>query len=74
MKRAVLDTNLYVGWLREGLHEDLFQTRSLLIHCSAVILMELYADVVSRSAQKAVEQLALAYRKAGRLVPPSGCV
>lgn len=71
MIKALFDTNLYVGWLREGLHEDLFLGRGLAIHCSAVVLLELQAGVVSRSAQRAVDQLGSTYRKAGRLVAPS---
>jgi len=68
--RVILDTNLYVGWLNRGLHADLMLGPGLVRYLSAVVHMELRVGATTRSARRALEQLARPYAAAGRLVAP----
>lgn len=71
MTRVILDTNVYVGWLRRRAHADLFLGREVVRYLSAVVIMELRAGVVSRRAEPALDQLMRPYAEAGRILSPS---
>ena len=71
MKRTVLDTNIYIDWLNDGLHEEFVLGTGRLRILSAVVLMELRAGAGTRRATNGVERLVRAYRAAQRLVAPS---
>jgi predicted nucleic acid-binding protein len=70
LRRAVLDTNIYVDWLNTGLHADLVLGRGLARYLSAVVAMELRVGATTRAAQRALDALVRAYSTAGRLVVP----
>ena len=72
MNRAILDTNLYIAWLRRGAHEDLVLGRGLARALSAVVVMELRTGVTTRAAHRAVERIVRAHAAARRIVAPSG--
>ncbi len=67
MRRAVLDTNLYVDWLNRGRHEELLVGRGLLRFLSAVVYMELAAGAGTAAARKALTQLAAGYAAGNRI-------
>jgi predicted nucleic acid-binding protein len=69
-RKALLDTNLYIDWLNQGLHEELMLGRGLVRYLSAVVQMELRVGAKMLPARRAVDQLARAYRTAGRIVVP----
>jgi predicted nucleic acid-binding protein len=46
MRRAVIDTNLYIDWLNAGRHEDVLFRRDAVKYLSAVVMLELYAGAV----------------------------
>jgi predicted nucleic acid-binding protein len=73
-RKAILDTNVYIGWLNRGLHEELMLGRGLVRYLSAVVLMELRAGAVMLPARRAVDHLARAYAAGGRIVAPSSQV
>ncbi len=71
MKRALLDTNVYIDWLNAGHHEPLVLGPGLVRHMSTVVLMELEAGATTLAARRAIGQLSLAFERTGRLVAPS---
>lgn len=70
LRKVVLDTNLYVDWLNRGLHEELLVGPGLVRYLSTVVQMELRIGARTLPARRALDQLARAYRAAGRLVAP----
>jgi len=74
VRRTVLDTNIYIDWLNEGLHEDLVLGSGRVRILSAIVLMELRAGAVTRRATKGVDRLAQAYGTAQRLAAPTSKV
>lgn len=70
MKPTVLDTNIYIDWLNEGMHEEIVLGPGRVRILSAVVLMELRAGAGTRRAVRGVDQLARAYQTARRLVAP----
>lgn len=70
LRKVLLDTNLYIGWLNEGLHEELMVGPGRVRYLSAVVQMELRAGAKQLPAQRALDQLIRAYRAGGRLVAP----
>ncbi len=71
MKRAVFDTNIFVGWLREGLHEELMVGRELTRYLSAVVQLELRAGVTTPRGSRALDGLFDTYHRVGRIAVPS---
>ncbi|HVV49286.1 MAG TPA: PIN domain-containing protein [Polyangia bacterium] len=74
MKKVVLDTNLYVDWVNQGLREEVMLGGGLLRYLSAVVVMELRAGARTRAGRSAIDQLVRGYRAANRLVPPPAAV
>ena len=74
MTKVILDTNVYVGWLRRRAHADLLLGREVVRYLSAVVIMELRAGVVSRRTERALDQLVRPYAEAGRILSPSASI
>lgn len=70
LRKAILDTNLYIGWLNHGLHEDLMLGPGLVRYFSAVVGMELRVGATMLPARRALDQLIRAYRVGGRIIAP----
>jgi predicted nucleic acid-binding protein len=70
-RKVVLDTNLYIDWMNEGLHEDLFLGADSLRFLSAVVTMELRAGAATLVARRAVDRLVRAYKASRRLLVPT---
>lgn len=71
MRKIVLDTNVYIGWLNFGVHEDLFLGTGWVRYLCAVVVMELRVGATTPSSRKALAGLCRAYEKGGRLIAPS---
>src|SRR5262245_12793736 len=71
LRKVLLDTNVYIGWLNQGLHEELMVGPGLVRYLSAVVQMELRIGAKMLPARRAVDQLSRAYRAAGRVIAPS---
>ncbi|WP_437547508.1 PIN domain-containing protein [Sorangium sp. So ce367] len=74
LRKVLLDTNLYIGWLNRGIHEELMTGPGLVRYLSAVVQMELRAGATTLPARRAVDHLCRAYRSAGRIVVPDADV
>src|SRR5205823_3510294 len=74
LRRALLDTNVYIRWMNRGLHEDLLLGPDLVRYLSAVVYMELCAGAASPRAARALTQLAHGYQRGGRMIAPSNPV
>jgi len=70
MIKALLDTNLYVGWLNHGLHETLMVGPGFVRYLSSVVQMELRVGAATRPAHRLLDQLVRAHRASARLVAP----
>ncbi|MBX7113556.1 MAG: PIN domain-containing protein [Myxococcaceae bacterium] len=71
MKKAIFDTNIWVGWLRDGLHEELMAGRELTRYLSTVVQMELRAGAFTARAGRALDGLFGVYHRVNRIVGPS---
>jgi len=71
VRRALLDTNIYIGWMNGGEHEALVTDPGLIRHMSAVVLMELETGATTPAARRAIGHLSRAFERTGRLVSPS---
>ena len=74
MTKAILDTNVYVGWLNHGLHEAVVIGPGSVRYLCAVVLMELRFGASTRAGRRLLDQLLRAHSAAGRLVAPSSSV
>ena len=70
LRKVLLDTNLYIGWLNQGLHEELMVGPGLVRYLSAIVQMELRVGATMLPARRAVDQLTRAYRAGGRIISP----
>ena len=71
LRKVVLDTNVYVDWLNEKLHDNFVLAPGLVRYLSAVVLMELRAGAKTPRARRAVDELARPYRGGKRIVVPT---
>jgi predicted nucleic acid-binding protein len=74
MKRVMLDTNVYIDWIRAGEHEPWVVGGELVRHMSSVVLMELEAGARTAAAQRAVGLLGTTFARVGRLEQPTRAV
>ena len=74
MTKAILDTNLYVGWFNQGLHEGLMVGPGLVRHLSSIVQMELRVGASTRPARRLLDQLVRAHKAADRIIAPSSAV
>jgi predicted nucleic acid-binding protein len=71
LRKVVLDTNVYVDWLNERLHEPFVLAPGLVRYLPAVVQMELRAGARTRRAGRALDRLFAAYRASKRIVVPA---
>jgi predicted nucleic acid-binding protein len=71
MTKLVLDTNVYIGWLKGGSHEPLVMGPGFVRFLSSIVQMELRTGAVTRRARQLLDQLVRAHAVSGRLVAPS---
>ena len=71
MKRALIDTNVYIDFMNAGRASDVVLGGELIRYMSTVVLMELHAGATTASARKAIAHLSGAFERTNRLLPPS---
>jgi predicted nucleic acid-binding protein len=71
MQRVIIDTNLYIDWLNEGLYETVIFQRDAVKHLSAVVIMELAAGAFSLRDRRLVREISSAFGRVGRIVAPT---
>ena len=72
--KVVLDTNLYIGWLNDGHHEEQMLGTGLVRYLSAVVQMELRVGAKTLPARRALDKLVRAYRSTERMVTPDAAI
>jgi len=71
LRRVLLDTNLYMGWLNRGLYPELMVGPGLVRYLAAVVAMELRIGARTLPARRALDKLLRAYHASRRIVVPS---
>lgn len=71
LRKVIIDTNLYIGWMNQGLHEKLMVGPGLVRYLSAVVLLELRVGATMLPARRALDRLVRPYQAGGRLISPS---
>ena len=74
MRRIILDTNVYIAFMNDGLHEGIVLGPGSLRYMSSVVWMELEAGATTKRAQLAVARLARTFAATNRLIAPSPAV
>ena len=74
MKKVVLDTNIYIDWLNQGLREGLMLGPGLVRYLSAVVVMEHRAGAHARAGRLSIDHLARVYGASDRLIAPPQAV
>ncbi|MGH7319373.1 MAG: type II toxin-antitoxin system VapC family toxin [Candidatus Rokuibacteriota bacterium] len=74
MRRVVIDTNVYIDWLNAGRYEAVLFEADAVKYLSAVVLMELYAGTFSPRDIRLVRGIASAFKRADRILVPTGQV
>jgi predicted nucleic acid-binding protein len=68
VKRVLIDTSVFVDWLRARRHEDIIAGRHGPPSLSAVVAMELLAG---ERRNERIAQWAMSFKRKGRLVSPA---
>lgn len=71
MRRLVIDTNIYIDWLNQGLHEELLFQRRALKYLSVIVQMELRAGAMSLRDRRLLRRVETSFEKAGRILTPA---
>jgi predicted nucleic acid-binding protein len=71
LRKVLIDTNIYVDWLNERLHESVVIAPGFVRYLSTIVQMELRAGATTPRASRAADGLLLAYRAGGRIVVPT---
>jgi predicted nucleic acid-binding protein len=71
MRKALLDTNVIIDWLNQGLRESVVVGPGLVRYLSATVAMELYAGAHTGRGRRAIDAVVKAHREGGRMVAPS---
>jgi predicted nucleic acid-binding protein len=66
--KVILDTNIYIAWIREEEYPDILLDVRTQKYLSCHVLMELWAGARTKQAARIVEKLQNPYRKAHRMV------
>jgi len=68
--KIVLDTNIYVSWIRERKYAELLLDVRSQKYLSSYVLMELWSGAKTKKASRIVEKLQKPYMKAHRIILP----
>ena len=71
MQRVVIDTNVYIDWIKEGQYEAVLFQRDSVKYLSAVVIMELSAGAFSVRDRRLVREVTSAFAKVGRILAPT---
>jgi len=69
--KILLDTNVYVSWIRAGRHEKYILKSKSIRYLSSVVLMELWAGSGSKKSIRLMESFQKPYFKSGRVITPA---
>ncbi len=71
MQRIIIDTNVYIDWINDGLYEAVIFQREAVKHLSAIVMMELAAGAFSLRDRRIVRDVASAFARVGRILAPT---
>lgn len=71
MQRIVIDTNVYVDWINDGLYEAVIFQRDAVKHLSSVVMMELAAGAFSTRDRTFVREIGSAFGRVNRIIAPT---
>jgi predicted nucleic acid-binding protein len=71
MQKVIIDTNIYIDWMNDGLYEAVIFQRDAVKHLSAVVIMELATGVFSVKDRRLVREISSAFGRVNRIVAPS---
>ena len=71
MQRILIDTNVYIDWINDGLYEPIIFRRDAVKHLSAVVIMELAAGAFSVRDRRLVREVVSAFGRVGRILAPT---
>jgi predicted nucleic acid-binding protein len=66
--KTVYDTCVYIDFLRDGRHLDLFSSRHQIRYLSSVVMMELLAGARKPEQRRLLDRMFVPYSKALRLI------
>lgn len=66
--KVMFDTNIYISFIRNRSHEAILQRRGTIKYISAIVLMELWAGVRNKKAERLLNQLQKPYKSANRII------
>ena len=61
MQKVIIDTNIYIDWMNDGLYEAVIFQRDAVKHLSAVVIMELATGVFSVKDRRLVREISSAF-------------
>ena len=71
MQRILIDKNVYIDWINDGLYEPIIFRRDAVKHLSAVVIMELAAGAFSVRDRRLVREVVSAFGRVGRILAPT---
>jgi predicted nucleic acid-binding protein len=66
--KVMFDTNVYISYIRSGLHHQHLEKRGTVKYLAATVLMELWAGAKTKSAKKLLQRNLKPYVDTGRVV------
>jgi len=66
--KAMFDTNVYISYIRSGLHQEELERRGSVKYLSGIVLMELYAGAKTKEAERFLDRNLQAYAATGRVI------
>jgi len=66
--KVMFDTNVYISYIRSGLHREELERRGSVKYLSGIVLMELYAGAKTREAERFLDRNPRAYVATGRVI------
>lgn len=66
--KVMFDTNVYISYIRSGLHREELERRGTVKYISGIVLMELYAGAKTKEAERFLDRNLQAYVATGRVI------
>lgn len=66
--KVMFDTNVYISYIRSGVHSEELERRGTVKYISGIVVMELYAGAKTREAERFLERNLRAYVATGRVI------
>ena len=71
MLKIVIDTSVYIPFIRKGIYVPQIEREGAVIYMSSVVIQELYAGAFDPKVVKALDKVYRVFTKTGRLIVPT---